>query len=378
MLVRREFLASAVGFAVGASLLESCSDKSRDRYDGVVAQTWRQTVDTPSDKTALLRDLVRYATLAPSSHNTQCWKFKLGDDYIAISPDYSRRCPVVDPDDHHLFVSLGCAAENAVQAAAANGLRSGVTFDNEAAAIRIDLSATSPQRSPLFDAIPLRQCVRADYYGKTVPLEYLARMEQTGRGSGVAVLLLFGRTRLEQILEYVTRGNSLQMGNPAFIAELKKWIRFDESDALSARDGLFSAASGNPAVPRWLGQRLMPLFFTPKKENDKYARQIRSSAGIAVFVSDSGGPARWTEVGRCYERFALQATALGLQTAMLNQPVEVSALRAQFADYLGIGSRRPDLIVRFGHGPGMPRSLRRPIDDVIIKSADVTSMDGRL
>src|SRR5579859_6334017 len=112
MLARREFLASAVGFAASASLLESCSDQSRDRYDDVVAHTWRHTVDTPTDKTALLRDLVRYATLAPSSHNTQCWKFKLGDDHIAISPDYSRRCPAVDPDDHHLFVSLGCAAEN--------------------------------------------------------------------------------------------------------------------------------------------------------------------------------------------------------------------------------------------------------------------------
>jgi hypothetical protein len=37
---------------------------------------------------------------------------------IVILPDLSRRCPVVDPDDHHLYVSLGCAAENILQAAA--------------------------------------------------------------------------------------------------------------------------------------------------------------------------------------------------------------------------------------------------------------------
>jgi hypothetical protein len=236
VLVRREFLKSAAGFTVGASLLESCSDMSRDRYDDAVAHTWRHTVDRPDDKNALLRELVRYATLAPSSHNTQCWKFKLGDDYIAIIPDYSRRCPAVDPDDHHLFVSLGCATENTVQAAAASGLRSEVTFNDETASVRITLSETSPQRSLLFDAIPRRQCVRADYDGKTAPPEYLARLEQAGRGNGVDVLLLFGRTRLEQILEYVARGNTMQMGNPAFVAELKKWIRFDESDALSARD----------------------------------------------------------------------------------------------------------------------------------------------
>lgn len=31
---------------------------------------------------------------------------------IEILPDVSRRTPVVDPDDRHLFIGLGCAAEN--------------------------------------------------------------------------------------------------------------------------------------------------------------------------------------------------------------------------------------------------------------------------
>ncbi|NCA72888.1 MAG: Tat pathway signal protein, partial [Sphingobacteriia bacterium] len=68
-------------------------------------------------------ELVSHVILAPSSHNTQCWLFRLGPDRIEILPDRGRRCPVVDPDDHHLFVSLGCAAENLLQAAPALGLR---------------------------------------------------------------------------------------------------------------------------------------------------------------------------------------------------------------------------------------------------------------
>jgi hypothetical protein len=72
------------------------------------------------------------------------------------------------------------------------------------------------------------------------------------------------------------------------------------------------------------------------------------------------------ETGRCYERFALQATALGIKNALLNQPIEVSALRPQFATYLGMGDRRPDLVLRFGYGPETPRSLRRSLDRVIV------------
>ena len=93
---------------------------------------------------------------------------------------------------------------------------------------------------------------------------------------------------------------------------------------------------------------------------------MRSSAGIAVFVGKAADKAHWVEVGRCYERFALQATALGIRNAFLNQPVEVAALRPQYASALGLTGLRPDLIVRFGRGPVMPASLRRPVEDVLV------------
>ena len=85
-----------------------------------------------------------------------------------------------------------------------------------------------------------------------------------------------------------------------------------------------------------------------------------------MIFSEADDKRHWIEAGRCYERLALQATALDLRTAFINQPVEVGALRSQFATFLGIGHRRPDLIVRIGRGPEMPRSLRRPVEQVLI------------
>jgi hypothetical protein len=87
-----------------------------------------------------------------------------------------------------------------------------------------------------------------------------------------------------------------------------------------------------------------------------------------VFVSDRNEPAGWVEAGRCCQRFALQATALRLRHAFINQPVEVAAVRGQFATYLGIGGRRPDLVMRFGYGPELPKSLRRPVERVILEA----------
>lgn len=318
-------------------------------------------------QSAQLKELVRYGTLAPSSHNTQCWRFHVEPQAITILPDLSRRCPVVDPDDHHLYVSLGCATENILQAAKAQGLSGQVIFDVTGdGLIRISFTPCEVEATPLFEAIAQRQCSRTEYDGQPLDSEELALLTTAGTGAGVRVVMLTQPDQMETVLDYVVQGNTAQINNPAFVKELKSWIRFNDSEAEQKGDGLSVSTSGNPSLPRWLGNLIFPLIFKSQPENEKYARQIRSSAGIAVFVSEHDDRAHWVEVGRCYERFALQSTALGIRNALLNQPVEEAGLRPDFAKALGLETGRPDLVVRFGRGPEMPRSLRRSPEAVLV------------
>lgn len=332
-------------------------------YDKAVSETWRHC-DPAVGREYL--NLVRYATLAASSHNTQPWKFKLEPGKILITPDLARRCPAVDPDDHHLYASLGCAAENLLWAAQAAGLQGHLSSDPSTSGIQVDLQAAPPFRSPLFEAIPSRQCSRTEYDGTELSGEELRLLEEAGRSSGVSLMLLTAHKQKEQVAEYVAEGNTAQFGDPLWAEELKSWVRFNARDAVRTGDGLYGPVMGSPDVPRWLGRLFMRLAFSAKSQNQKDIQKIRSSSAIAVFVSDTDDKPHWIEAGRCYERLALQATALHLRTAFINQPVEVLALRQQFASSLGIGNRRPDLVVRIGRGPEMPRSLRRPLEQVLV------------
>ncbi len=127
--MRRQFLIGAGAVAItgaGATLLGLRRMGSMDEYAAAVAAT-RATLS----KEPAIPELVRYATLAASGHNTQPWRFRIGDNRIEVLADFSRRTPVVDPDDHHLFASLGCAAENLAIAARACG-RSGELSFNDA------------------------------------------------------------------------------------------------------------------------------------------------------------------------------------------------------------------------------------------------------
>ena len=85
-----------------------------------------------------------------------------------------------------------------------------------------------------------------------------------------------------------------------------------------------------------------------------------------MFVGDRADPQHWIKVGRSFQRFALQATALGIRTAHVNQPIEVPSVRSEFARWLGMPDARPDLVIRFGRAPAMPMSLRRPVSAVLV------------
>lgn len=309
--------------------------------------------------------LVHHAVLAANSHNTQPWLFRTSKRHLEIAPDRRRETPVVDPDNHHLFASLGCAAENLSLAASAAGANANIAFVSDSAGLRVDLEPSRSAQAPLFAAIRSRQCTRADYDGKAVDTASLAMLERAAAVPGCRVVLITDKPVMESVLDLIVAANSAQIGDPAFMRELKSWIRFNAASAVATADGLYAACSGNPALPDWLGNRLFDRVVTVEGENAKCVSQIRSSAGIAIFVSDANDPAHWVQAGRSYQRFALQATLLGMKHAFLNQPVEVAKFRPQLASLLGIGTYRPDLVVRFGYGPAMPMSMRRPVADVM-------------
>jgi hypothetical protein len=250
-----------------------------------------------------------------------------------------------------------------------------VDDSNSGTAVYVALESGPEMITPLFQAIPHRQCTRTEYDGRPLDKTELELLQVAGTGNGVQVVLLTEPVAVEAVLDFVVQGNTAQFQNPGFLLELKTWIRFNELEATETGDGLWGRSMGNPPIPHWLANLLSGFLFRASTENDKVQRQIHSSAGIAIFVSQIYDKRHWIEAGRCYERFALQATALGICNAFINQPVEEAAVRLLFwsivLDLVGeekkdlAGFCRPNLVLRFGRGAEMPR-LRRPLEAVLV------------
>jgi hypothetical protein len=310
--------------------------------------------------------LVQAATLAASSHNTQPLRFRVTPEAITIEPDLSRRCRVVDPDDSHLFKSLGCAAENLVAAAPAYGFATDVRV-TVGGRIEVDLSRSNDttDRRPL-DVIAQRQCTKTPYDGRSLSSAETAELESAGMGHGVRIKLIDDTALKETILEIVNEGNRSQLSDPAFRRELIAWIRVNDAQAIGSGDGLSGRVSNQPQLPAWLARPIMRIVLTPAAQMKTDTANIRSAAGIAVFIGEADELPVWIETGRAYERFALRATASGIRNAFINQPIEVRRLRRELHSVLGLrGTETAHLMVRYGHGPLAPYSLRRPVAEVL-------------
>lgn len=352
---------TAAAAAAGALSVSFLQAGSKGDYAAAVANS-RATLDADPE----LKDLVRYATLAANGHNTQPWRFRLLEGRVDIVPDFARRTPVVDPDDHHLYASLGCAAANLAIAGEATGRPGALLFDNSGdGSISFSFTKGNAAPSSLFSAIPLRQSTRADYDGRAVSAGDVATLTAAAAVAGVDAVFITERAQIDRVRDLVIAGNTAQMADAAFVAELKQWIRFNPRDAIQSGDGLYSGASGNPILPAWLGRIMFDMAFTTAAENDKYARHFDTAAGAVVFVAAEDDREHWARAGQAAQRFALQATALGLKHAFVNPPVEVAKFRPDLAALVGLPGRRPNLLMRFGYGPTLPMSPRRPVEAVL-------------
>ncbi len=317
-----------------------------------------------STLSAQMRELIRFAALAANAHNTQPWKFAIQENAIEIHPDYARRLPSVDPNDRELWISLGCALENLLTAARAAGYTTEVTYPDAADFIRVHLIADTAQPSPLFDAIPLRQNTRSEYNRQPVKSNNLDQLQTLPLEPNAVLRLATNRDDLETVLEYVNQGNLSQYADKAFLDELIYWLRFNKKEALASLDGLYTRCSGNPEGPRWLGQILVAST-KPQQQADVDAKKLRSSSGAIVIAAESDNKTAWVRTGQVYERMALTMTSLDIKLAFLNQPIEVAGVREQLQSAVGLGNALPQLLVRFGYADAMPRSLRRPVEQVL-------------
>ena len=311
---------------------------------------------------AQIKSLLSYAVLAPSSHNTQPWRFEIADNSVSMFADRTRALPANDPDDRELTISCGCALMNLRAAAAHEGI--GVNFDITPDSGDDDLLAVisfnkehslSKFEAGLFKSIEGRRTYRKRFASRDVPTAILDSLSAAVSKEDSWLEVIESEEDRQKVAELVSEGDSIQWSNPSWRRELAAWMH-------PRRRG-----DGLPVhtIVRPIAQVVVRTFDMGNGVGAKDKQLADESPVLAVLGSTGDNVADWLAVGQALEKVLLSAHSQGLQASYLNQPIQVASLRPELKNLLR-QKGFPQILLRLGFPEEeIDATPRRHLDEVI-------------
>jgi hypothetical protein len=325
----------------------------------------------------LTRYLALCASLAPSPHNTQPWRFVAGKNEINVFADRTRNLGRGDADFRMMLMSIGCAVENIHIAALQLGYdaRVAAAADTEFArsgfCARIVLAPQSePVKHALFDSIFQRQTTRAPFLNSAVP----AALTQSISGMNDSPDLTLHWFDQPQDIAKINRvhGEAVR----SFVASAAyqdglKWWRYTRDEMLARRDGISIFTSCAPGLIKQyfqisVDQAAMSGQFGQDGEIELMDKLFAATPLWGAITSKQTGNNARLEAGRLLERVYLETTRQNYQIMPVayvpEQPEHAATMKTLFDI-----PREHELlsVFRIGRAQTCERSVRRLLSDVV-------------
>jgi hypothetical protein len=296
-----------------------------------------------------LRDIVTRATAAPSIHNTQPWRFRLGPDRLDLFADPTRNLEVVDPTGRQLVLSCGAALEHAVLAVRAAGAEATVVVVADLAhpehLARLDIGGEHPpsaEDQALVLAMPHRHTHRGAFTAQPVPSDLVAELTRGSAEREVRLHALTDRDDLVVASVLLDRADRLEAGDPAYREELRRWRRSDAD----AEDGVPDWAL--PSVGPRTSLAMRDFGGDPAKTGGRSEDEPVERPLVVILSTEGDGRPAWLAAGRAMGWVLLRAAAEGVLASPLGQVLDMPATRTMLGRELRLLGH-PQMVLRMGY-----------------------------
>lgn len=318
-------------------------------------------------RTAIFAECLNAAVAAPSIHNTQPWRFLPREHAIDVYADRSRRLAVIDPDGRELTISIGAAVLNLRVALLARGYEALYALLPDRSQPDLMARVTIGGRirptylaRRLAGAIPRRHTNRRPFRTAELPDVVLEELGQAARAEDCHLLIADPPLR-DGILGVVRRAETLRRADPEYLVELAEWT----APAPGRREGVpavaYAASDPDERIP-------LRDFGLARPARYAWPAVFEDDPTVAVLYSTGDSPYAWLRAGQALERVLLTATANGVQSTLMTQPLEYADLRALFDD--SAQGRVAQAIIRLGYAHEAPPSPRRALADCVMEGVE--------
>jgi nitroreductase len=310
---------------------------------------------------------LRSASLAPSVHNSQPWRFRVLPDRIELHADMDRKLPATDPDARELRLSCGAALFNLRLALEGFGLRPLVTLlpghavPGALATVRHGgTTALTDETRALLKAVPTRRTNRHPFIEAPVDGQQRHALVRAAELERSWLHVVKTPEDIARLKGFVRHAQEIQQNDPGVRAELAAFT----GHRPDAADGVPPASAGfrPEAQDEWAFRD-----FHPAAAHDRLpGKDYESEPLVAVVCSHYDGALAELQSGQAMQRVLLTATKLGLSASFMSQPVEVRNVREELRRALG-GLLVPQTVLRIGFSSPVPATPRRPVTELLME-----------
>lgn len=316
--------------------------------------------DYPSDGTGedKLNFLLNYAILAPSTYNTQPWKFNASRDEIRLFADKTKWLEISDADQRELYVSQGTALENLLIAAGHFGYNYTVAYPSGNASLVAVVNLTPggmPSRdSKLFEAITADHSNQKPHDSNVIPESTMQALQNASVERDVYLTLTRDEKSKNEFRDHIMSADKILFANPNYKSELGHWLG--------------RGTMGPSGIQAVLAQLQVLFLDISNDQAKKDSELVNRSSILGIISSDRNDRVSQIRAGQLLERILLEAAAMGIGLQSMSQALEVPQTKANLSEMLPQGSGNPQYVFVLGYDlPVYEHTPRTPLKDSIVQ-----------
>ena len=224
----------------------------------------------------------------------------------------------------------------------------------------------APGRPPTFSERELYQAIwqrhtdRGPFTAEPVCPSLRAALEQAA-SSEHATLRMLTKSDAATVLDLAAEAGAELARDVDHRVELQSWIAAGNRDDGIPASALPPAPSREPAPVRADLAAARPVVARSTATYEEFPQ-------LAVLCTAGDDVPDWLRGGEALQRVLLTATSHGLSASFLYQSIELRDMRREAAPAWP-WNENPQMVIRFGYGKDAAATPRRPIDDILTRTA---------
>lgn len=341
-----------------------------------------------------LKYLCCLAHLAPSTHNTQPWKFSIDshNSKVDIFLDRTKILPASDVVGRQSLISIGCALEHFVIATKYLGPKPVINLSEinkrqtrpiknkledqkniHIASLNFIPANPNDDYEKLFKSIFTRKVMRSEFDPeKEIKQEIRQEIKKITDNQNIKLHLVSDRLRRLTIAEFQAQADGYVINTKKFSKELGDWLLPNDTASFVGMPGVGFGLQDGQAIR--FHQALLGEQSLEPEDGLRFSLAgkvgIEKSPLIGFLTVQKDEPDQWIEAGQILERIFLTCENHGLSLSIHAGIAEVAIINKMFAATIGT-LKRIVSVFRIGYvknekDQSRPHSPRLPLDEILL------------